>query len=359
MLKTLEAKIEALRMYFPSAYAVVFYSGPRRHLFSEVVGFRHVSLRPRQLLHLAWPVILWSWVRNEQNQSAVIVRSAFPSPISKILFRSRKFLLVTEHHTVFLEELKLLFRASPRLLGAVHNIARNAQDQILDGKICVTDEIAHHEKFSGKILVSANSTQAPIREARLQAYFSGEELRIGMPSSRDFPWHGEDRLVASTVEWAREVPELSIQVDIIGYGGSTENPHPRVMINRLSHLDTEDLVAHFNNVHFGVSSLGLFRKGMEEASPLKSRFFAAQRIPFIYGYRDPDIDSDNCVTLRVSNREGTIPWSEVKSFLAVLNEKDHDQAWSLLQKSMSIERKAERTHDFLENLRQEPGSHFK
>jgi hypothetical protein len=354
VLEALEAKISALRKFYPSASAVIFHTGPPRQIVSEVVAFEHLRLLPRQALHLLWPLILWGWIRKEPNQQLLIVRAAFPSPLSKLLFTKREFNFVTEHHSVLNEESRLLSGFGSWASRMFLNFARKLQDETLDGKICVTDEIARHESFGGKILVIGNSAEGPVLATKRLAPFSGGELRVGMPSSRDFPWHGEDRLVASAVQWVLEEPELEVQIDIIGYGGSKETPHPRVTVNRLGNLKGEELVAHMNNMHLGVSSLALFRKGMEEASPLKSRFFVSQRIPFIYGYQDPDIVNDSDVTLRVANRQEIIPWVKVKRFLARLSDKNHDQEWSSLQRAMSAEKKAKLTQEFLDKQGPKP-----
>ena len=51
----------------------------------------------------------------------------------------------------------------------------------------------------------------------------------------------------------------------------------------------------------GIGTLGLHRKSMDEASPLKVREYLAVGLPVLYGYRDPDADDLQPFVLKVAN----------------------------------------------------------
>ena len=89
---------------------------------------------------------------------------------------------------------------------------------------------------------------------------------------------------------------------------------------------------------------------MDEACPLKSRFLVSSRIPFIYGYIDPDIPLDSAVSLRVANDESLIPWSVVEDFLSRISSSPYDAEWSALQHCMSVTEKTRLLANFVEEI---------
>ncbi len=74
-------------------------------------------------------------------------------------------------------------------------------------------------------------------------------------------------------------------------------------------LDT--LLARAN---LAIASLGLFRKQMNQACPLKVREYMARGIPFVYGYNDPDVPEDSEFALKVPAEDQPVNMEEVIRF---------------------------------------------
>jgi hypothetical protein len=346
----LEQKVAAVRPVSPSSVATVFHASKRRIPNSNLIHFVRIPVWPRQLIHLVYPLAIWLRVRKMPPIEFLVLRAGFPSPLMRLFFNKRKFRLVTEHHTLLFQEVKLLLNLPSVFFQKLYKFVRRANDSVIDGKLCVTQEIADAEHFSGGIFVSGNLIGGRSRGRRKPITFSGETLNIAMPSSRNFPWHGEDRLIESAQHWVEESPQLDVQLWFFGTAGPSEQPHPRVRVWRVDRLGSEDLSLRLEQMHLGASSLALFRKCMQDASPLKSRFFVSQRLPFLYGYTDPDIEPECPVTLQVSNKDEVIPWSEVQQFLHRVAESDHTPDWDTLQWRLSSERKTELLVEFLHEL---------
>ncbi|OQX62455.1 MAG: hypothetical protein B5M51_06135 [Anaerolinea sp. 4484_236] len=100
-------------------------------------------------------------------------------------------------------------------------------------------------------------------------------------------------------------PDLT--VDIIGYGElPNKQPLPGNVILH-GYLKSEDYLKIFAIADVAVSSLAPHRKGMDEASSLKSREYLAYGLPTILAYKDTDLDSlDVDFLLKIPNREDNI-----------------------------------------------------
>lgn len=66
-----------------------------------------------------------------------------------------------------------------------------------------------------------------------------------------------------------------------------------------------------NDVHFGISTMGLHQKNMNEGSTLKVREYVSRGIPVLLGYTDSDISDDAPFVFRVPNSEAPIKVNEV------------------------------------------------
>jgi glycosyltransferase involved in cell wall biosynthesis len=124
-------------------------------------------------------------------------------------------------------------------------------------------------------------------------------------------WHGLDRLIkAINIIQDHHNTGYSINLKIVGDGpgrdkledlsaelGLTDN------IRFLGMLHGDELFREYENIHLGVGSLGWFRSGVEEASPLKTREYLAVGMPTISATLDPDFDVQSDFYLMVSNDE--------------------------------------------------------
>ncbi len=99
--------------------------------------------------------------------------------------------------------------------------------------------------------------------------------------SPDLSWHGVDHLE----RLAEELPHLDF--DVVGYRGE-----PRANLRFHGRLDEKAYLPLMSASTVCVSSLALYRVGLEEACPLKVREYVARGFPVVLGHEDPAFGSD-------------------------------------------------------------------
>jgi len=124
-------------------------------------------------------------------------------------------------------------------------------------------------------------------------------------------WHGLDRMIKA-IKILNENTETgySVNMNIVGEGPGKADLELFVnessmgdSINFSGMLYGDDLFEQYRDIHFGVGSLGWFRSGVEEASPLKNREYLAAGIPVISATKDPDFIGESKYYRLVSNDE--------------------------------------------------------
>jgi glycosyltransferase involved in cell wall biosynthesis len=136
-------------------------------------------------------------------------------------------------------------------------------------------------------------------------------------------WHGYDRLIRA-IHSAKQNSDARITLTIVGGGDALDGLVELVKELELeSHvfftgfLHGEALNQAFLNADMGVSSLGLYRKGLNEASDLKTREYITRGLAVIGAGTDPDF-SQNAEPYRytVSNTDNITELSELLVNLA-------------------------------------------
>lgn len=121
---------------------------------------------------------------------------------------------------------------------------------------------------------------------------------IGSPNNL---WHGADKLILL----ANLIPD--IHIDIIGYN---HLPHYVTLPQNITlhgYLEFEDYQKILASADVAISSLGLHRIHLNEASTLKSRECLAFGLPLVIAYQDTDLKNmDYDFLLRIPNREDNI-----------------------------------------------------
>jgi glycosyltransferase involved in cell wall biosynthesis len=165
------------------------------------------------------------------------------------------------------------------------------------GLVFVTHELAAIPSFAafgrpGIVIgngIDLSSVEAtpPVRNERPRLVF------IGHP---DTPWHGLDHVA----EIAAAFPEW--QLDLIGpRDGELSAAGPRANLAAHGPLDPDDYRPFVEASDVAIGTLGLYRKHMDEASPLKVREYLAAGLPVITGYRDTDFPDGATFILRIPN----------------------------------------------------------
>jgi glycosyltransferase involved in cell wall biosynthesis len=180
----------------------------------------------------------------------------------------------------------------------------------VDGFVCVSRELKEKFNYLCKpIIVIANGVdvdQFEIKKAR-----NKRPVLVFIVSSNE-SWHGLDKVVRMS-EYYQD-----FDFYIIGLTGCD-----RSNLKYFGPLSQKDSTAVIQQCDVGIGTLSLYKKGLEEASPLKTRQYLSCGLPIIYAYEDTDIDQSSIFSLRLENTENNIDDDVVRDFvLKVFNNEE-------------------------------------
>jgi glycosyltransferase involved in cell wall biosynthesis len=125
--------------------------------------------------------------------------------------------------------------------------------------------------------------------------------RLAFIGNPGYLWHGVDKLVTL----AKLHPDL--QVEVIGYDQLAGFETLPANLHTHGYLATAAYERILTNADAAISSLGLHRIGLKEASPLKSRECLALGLPLVVAYIDTDMHDLNLdFILRIPNQEDNV-----------------------------------------------------
>jgi glycosyltransferase involved in cell wall biosynthesis len=236
---------------------------------------------------------------------AIYFRYAHHSPGLPRLFS--RFPTIAEINSNDLVEYDLTLSAFKRLY---HRMTRERVLRPVRGFVAVTSELA--ERFSGygkPVEVIGNSTDfaalpslpAPSPDAGTSLIFVG---------NTGTPWHGLDRIgeLAGTFPKYKFVVVGCTPEDYLHCSGLGLVP-PNLQF--LGMMAQPDYLPMLGQATAAIGTLGLYRKHMEEACPLKVREYLALGLPVIGAYQDTDIPPEADYFLRLpNNAEPLTPWKD-------------------------------------------------
>ncbi len=242
----------------------------------------------------------------------IYFRYAYHSPGLPALFR--EIPTIAEINSDDLREYPLTLS---RAKVIYHRLFRRRVLRVVAGLVTVTRELARRfEEFDRPTTVIGNGidladfTSLPVPP-------SGAPDQLVFVGSAGAPWHGLDRVG----ELARLRPEARIEVvgctvkDWGDAGGGGVPPKNLRFHGHLARADYEPLLA---SATAAIGTLGLYRKQMEEACPLKVREYLAMGLPVIAAYKDTDVPPDADYYLRLPNSPAGLdgPSDKLAHFLA-------------------------------------------
>lgn len=172
----------------------------------------------------------------------------------------------------------------------------------LDGLVAVSRELADAPAFAAfrkPTRVIANGIDlenyAPLPPT------ANSTPRLAFIGNPGYIWHGVDKLVTL----ARLIPD--VELDIIGYDNLSGLDSLPDNLHLHGYLSADQYKKILAGADAAISSLGLHRIGLDEASPLKSRECLALGLPLVLAYKDTDLhDSQAGFLLRIPNKEDNI-----------------------------------------------------
>lgn len=288
-----------------------------------------------------WYVIL----KNQDNFDFILMRHSL-FDIFALFFSPLIKNRITIHHTKELFELKGLRSGLPFLLTfLIEKYIGNYSLKFCRGIIGVTTEIAQYE-------LSRISLEKPIftypngasknRKKSLKDRRSNNYLRFAFISSQFYPWHGIDILTDSINNYFDEFLSENIKIYLIGnielhIEEEIKRSYKLNKILRIcGFLEEERILKKLELCDGGISSLALFRNGMNEASSIKTRQYLSLGIPVVGGCRDTAIDKEFKFYNLVNKNNIPKILKSYKKFKKISRREISDASYSLISKEKSL-----------------------
>ncbi len=188
--------------------------------------------------------------------------------------------------------------------------------------ICNSQEIADFQnKKSGgvyKCMIGGDAVEVDTFPLSPRPEFN-HELRLvflkGASTSADF--NGLDRMIWSIANYKGEI---EIKLFVLGHQLQEEQKMVEAFgikknVILFPSKNGEDLNNFLKDIHIGVATLSLYRKGLNQTTTIKVREYTAQGLPFIYAYTDPDLNEDaKEFALKFPNDDSLIDMNKVIEF---------------------------------------------
>jgi hypothetical protein len=120
---------------------------------------------------------------------------------------------------------------------------------------------------------------------------------IGTPGQT---WHGVDKMC----EMAQYFPAWKFEM--VGFNSDDISTTPPKNMQFHGHLTNEDYACIVSKSDLAIGTLALYRKNMNEASPLKVREYLAYGLPVIIGYMDTDFPDGAPFILQLPNTPANV-----------------------------------------------------
>lgn len=170
---------------------------------------------------------------------------------------------------------------------------------------------------SGKTLKIGNGIIIDDRIPLIKNVWPDDNLRL-IGVAQFASWHGYDRLINALAILKEKYGFDSVRLTLVGDGDELPNLKRLVetfglrdQVSFTGMLRGDELDRAFEGAHIGVSSLGLYRKGLSEASDLKTREYMARGLPVIGVGKDPDFEENSPFRFVVPNDDSVEDLAEL------------------------------------------------
>jgi glycosyltransferase involved in cell wall biosynthesis len=198
----------------------------------------------------------------------------------------------------------LEYKLHSKLTHLYNKYTRNNVLKHIDAFVSVSYELKDKFTYLNRpIEVIANGIN--IKEYEIKSNINQNKkpilVFIGSPNQS---WHGVDKIIMLAKHFKQ------YQFYIIGIDGeNSENVH------YFGYLSKEESTKIINQCDIGIGTLSLYKTGLKEASPLKSRQYLACGLPILYAYKDTDIPDDVLFGLRLDNSEDNLNYHRIEQFV--------------------------------------------
>jgi hypothetical protein len=232
--------------------------------------------------------------------------------------------IITEHHSKEIPEY-LSKKEYKKIIFEYMGILWMKHFNVIDGIVGVTKEITEYEKKLYNLEKGFTVGNGIFPDASFYSgfkkYENNGELNLVISIGDYYPWHGIERLIKSIEKYKY----LNIKLNIL-LGSNSKYiislVKEKKYINLYINPKEERVKSIYRNSHLAISSLAVYKKNLNEATPLKSREYLLRGIPFIYGYKDTDITSREIdkYLFRVPNDDSLINFEKITKYLQTLSD---------------------------------------
>ena len=219
----------------------------------------------------------------------------------QLLFTKYLFKILKENNVIFEinSDAKIEYKKRSSLTYLYYSLTNGLINKKLKGVIYVSNELKEKFNINSHSTVIGNGLRIRNHEPNKNTS-SRSVVFIG---SKNHYWNGFDKII----KLARRLK--NIKFNVIGIKGNSEN-------NLIYHgkLDEKEAEKIILNSTIGISTLSLYKKGMIEASPLKSRLYLSLGVPIIYAYKDTDLDGNEIFAKQFPNDDSDINIEEFLNF---------------------------------------------
>jgi len=276
------------------------------------------------------------------------------SPYLLKVLKNFKGIIVSEHHTHEFSELLSTGRKIDKIRAIWDYLIKPYYFKYIKGLVAVTSEIAKFQKkYIKKYIPSCVvSNGIRVKDINYTGYtkFNGKYIKCLILTSECQPWQGVDIIINSLRKWKK----LRVELYIIGKLSEQIKKilatldNPKVKIFNYNNLSEEKLQILLKSTNFAFSSLALYRKGLQEACPLKTREYLARGIPIVYSYKDTDLNGDEPFALRIDTNNNYLDWDQIIEFLKTVPEGNEIREWA--KKNVDLSLKLSKLYSFLKGL---------
>ncbi|MCI9592689.1 MAG: glycosyltransferase family 4 protein [Lachnospiraceae bacterium] len=145
-------------------------------------------------------------------------------------------------------------------------------------------------------------------------------------------WHGYERVLEGLFHYYKNKGSYDIYLKLVGEGAEKNRYQSLVQkyglqskVEFCGMLGGEDLNRQYASADIAVSSLGLYKTGIEDVTPIKGAEYCARGIPFICGYHDMRFPDKADYIMTVPNNPEPINMHEVIAFYETITAQENYQ----------------------------------
>lgn len=142
-------------------------------------------------------------------------------------------------------------------------------------------------------------------------------------------WHGYERVLEGLFNYYNDKGEYDFLFKIVGEGDEKKRYQflslkygLQSRVEFCGMLEGEELNKQYALADIAVSSLGLYKTGIQEVTPIKGAEYCARGIPFICGYHDMRFPDKTDYIMTVPNKPEPLNMHEVITFYEHITDQD-------------------------------------